>query len=133
MRSLAREIVLKYLFAELFNPSDEELFAVLIKNSELNKADTEFAEKLKELVFSEFDYYSDKIEELSIGFKADRIRPADKCALMIGMAELKNCLETPVPVVIDEAVKLSFKYSTEKSTDYVNGILATFAREVRNG
>jgi len=131
MRSLARETVLKYLFSELFNPSDEELFVALIKSANLEDSDVKFAEELKGYVFSDFDYYNSKVEELSIGFKADRIRPADKCAIIIGMAELKNCLNTPVPVIIDEAVKLSFKYSTEKSTDYVNGILATFAKEVR--
>ena len=31
MRSVARETVFKYLYSQLFNPSDEELFARLIK------------------------------------------------------------------------------------------------------
>lgn len=133
MRSLARETVFKYLFAELFNPSDEELFDVLIKGAELNNADKDFAKELMAKVKDDFDFYLGKIQELSIGFALDRIKAADKCAIIIGMAELKNFVDTPIPVVIDEAVKLAFKYSTEKSTDYVNGILASFAKEVRNG
>ena len=52
----------------------------------------------------------------------------DKCAILIGMAELDNFPETPIPVVIDEAVKLSALYSTEKGTDFVNGILAEYVR-----
>ena len=48
---------------------------------------------------------------------------------MIGMAELDNFPNTPVAVVIDEAVNLAGKYSTENSTDFVNGILAQYSRE----
>ena len=47
------------------------------------------------------------------------------------MAELENFTETPVAVAIDEAVKLSVKYSTEKSPDFVNGVLAAFAKELK--
>lgn len=131
MRSLARETVLKFLFAQLFNPSDEELFAVLKKGASLSESDEKFANELKEYVNKDYEYYLAKIEELSIGFKLDRVKAADKCAILIGMAELKNCLETPVPVIIDEAVNLAFKYSTERSTDFVNGVLASFAKEIR--
>jgi transcription termination factor NusB len=49
------------------------------------------------------------------------------------MAELENMTETDVPVIIDEAVKIVSKFSAEKSTDFVNGILASYAKEVRNG
>ena len=34
---------------------------------------------------------------------------------------------------IDEAVKLAAKFSTEKSTDFVNGILARYAKEINRG
>ena len=131
MRSLARETVLKFLFAQLFNPCDEELFAMLKKSAALNETDEKFANELKDYVSKDYEYYLAKIEELSIGFKLDRLKAADKCAILIGMAELKNCLETPIPVIIDEAVNLAFKYSTERSTDFVNGVLASFAKEIR--
>ena len=32
--------------------------------------------------------------------------------------------ETPVKVVVDEAVELAKKYSTEDSSSFINGILA---------
>ena len=54
---------------------------------------------------------------------------ADKCAILIGMAELENMVNTDVPVIIDEAVKLCAKFSAERSTDFVNGILAQYSRE----
>ena len=127
MRSLARECVFKYLFSRLFNPSDEGLFTVLCK--ELNQNDKTFAEQLLKGAIDGEEKFLNSISNLSIGFKLNRLYNADKCALILGMAELDNFPTTPTPVVIDEAVNLVAKYSTENSTDFVNGILAEYAKE----
>ena len=126
MRSLAREAVFKYIFSRLFNPSDEGLFVVLCKD--LNNDDKSFAKDLLTFIDTKQDSYLEIIEQLSQGFKLNRLHKVDKCALLIGIAELDNCPETPVAVVIDEAVNIVAKYSTENSTDFVNGILAEYAR-----
>ena len=133
MRSLAREIVFKELFAKLFNPDDEEFFAVLLKDPNLNESDVEFAKDLLNHVNLGMDKYLSDLERLSIGYELNRVFNADRCAIILGMAELENMTDTPVAVVIDEAVKIVAKFSAEKSTDFVNGILAGYAKEVRNG
>ena len=131
MRSLARESVFKYIFSRLFNPSDEGLFAVLCKD--LGEDDKKFANDLLIAVDRGQDKFISEIERLSVGFSLNRLHVADKCALLIGMAEIDNFHQTPIPVIIDEAVNLSAKYSTENSTNFVNGILAEYAKEKRNG
>ncbi len=128
MRSQARETVFKYLFSRLFNPDDEGLFDVLIK--EMSNEDKQFATELLSSVLSGEEKYLDQIGRLSIGYKVNRIHNADKCVLLLGMAELDNFKDTPVAVVIDEAVNLASKFSTENSTDYVNGILAEYAKGI---
>ena len=126
MRSQAREIVFQYIFSRLFNQSDEGLFAVLAEN--LNSEDREFADKLLKSALSGWDKYDEKINELTENFRPERIFTADRCAIKIGMAEMDAFSETPTPVVIDEAVKLAAKFSTENSTDFVNGILAVYSK-----
>ncbi len=128
MRSLARECVFKYLFSKLFNPSDEGLFDVLIK--ELKDDDKNFASDLLKAITDKEEFYLEKISELSIGYKLNRIYNADKCILMLGLAELDAFKDTPKPVVIDEAVNLAAKFSTENSTIFVNGVLAEYAKEL---
>ena len=128
MRTYARECVFKYIFARLFNPSDEGLFAVLCK--ELGEEDKVFAQNLLNFIDNNWDKYLDRIEALSVGFNLDRLHKADKCALLLGMAELENFKETPVAVVINEAVNIVAKFSTESSTNFVNGILAEFVKEI---
>ncbi len=128
MRTYARECVFKYIFARLFNPSDEGLFAVLCKD--LSSEDKLFAQNLLNAVDNGQEKYLSNIEKLSIGFNLERLHRADKCALLLGMAELENFKETPIAVVINETVNIVAKYSTENSTDFVNGILAEFAKEI---
>ncbi len=126
MRSQARECVLRYIYSKLFNPGDEGLFVVLCKD--LSKDDKDFASQLLQAVENNQQKYLDKIEQLVIGYKLERIHAVDKCVLLLGMAELDNFSNTPVPVVIDEAVTLVAKYSTENSTNFVNGVLAEYLK-----
>lgn len=133
MRSSARETAFKYLFAKLFGCANEELLAFIAKDEKLTEQDYEFARKLSGFVLSDYEAYLNDVERLVRGYKLSRVYNADKCIIILGMAELKNCTETPIPVIIDEAVKIAAKYSTDKSTDFVNGVLAEYANEVRNG
>ena len=128
MRSLAREAVFKYLFSRLFNQDDEGLFDILLLSDGLKKEDAVFANDLLKAVNLKYDFYISEIERLSKGFRSDRVFCADKCAIIIGMAELDAFTTTPVAVVINEAVNLAAKYSTEKSPDFVNGILSAYQR-----
>ena len=126
MRSLAREAVFQYLFSRLFNQSDEGLFDVLTKD--FNGDDKKFALCLLDAVENNPENYENELKNLSKNFKFDRIFAADKCAILLGMAEFDAFPDTPKAVVIDEAVKLSAKFSTEKSTDFVNGILSEYSK-----
>lgn len=124
MRTLVREAVYKYIYSKLFNPDDEGLFDVLIKD--FSQDDKDFAIQLKNLIVEHEKDYLDKIGNLSVGYKLNRIHITDKCALLIGMIEFDFFKNTPKIVIIDEAVKLAAKYSTDNSPDFVNGILATY-------
>ena len=126
MRSLAREAVFKFIFSKLFNQQDEGLFDVLTK--ELSSDDKKFANEILTSLNDNYDIFLNKLSDLAINFKFDRIINADKCAILIGMAEYTIFPKTPVAIIIDEAVNLSVKYSTESSSKFVNGILAEFVK-----
>ncbi len=131
MRSQAREAVFKFIFSQLFNPDDEGLFTVLVK--ELNDDDKSFATELLSAINNGKEEYLGVIEDLAVGYKLSRLYNADKCALLIGIAELNAFKQTPIAVVINEAVNLSAKFSTENSTNFVNGVLSEYVRGKENG
>ena len=53
--------------------------------------------------------------------------------LRIGAFELVDRPDVPVAVVIDEAVELAKRFSTDNSGRFVNGVLASLAAELRPG
>ncbi|MBO5948421.1 transcription antitermination factor NusB [bacterium] len=64
-----------------------------------------------------------QIKEFSIGWDFSRLVKMDKDILRIAICELLYVQQSPYKVVIDEAVELAKKYSTEDSASFVNGIL----------
>ena len=65
------------------------------------------------------------------GWEIDRMPVIDRSILRVATYELIAQPETPVAVIIDEAVELAKQYSTENSGPFVNGVLSTVARQVR--
>ena len=64
------------------------------------------------------------IGKYASGWDFERLVKMDKDILRIAISELLFIKETPMKVVVDEAVELAKKYSTEDSASFVNGILA---------
>lgn len=72
-----------------------------------------------------------EIREFSRGWSLERMAAIDRAILRIGIFELRHRTETPVPVVIDEAVELAKRFSTDDSGRFVNGVLAAVSRRHR--
>ncbi len=66
------------------------------------------------------------------GWEVERMPVLDRNILRLATYELIAELDVPVAVVIDEAVELAKQYSTESSGGFVNGVLSTIARQVRD-
>ena len=127
-RATAREVVYKYIFARFFNGEDPSLYSNLIEESNLEPDGNNFADSLLKCIRTHYDELLSEIENLVEGYKLNRIYSADKCSLLMGIAELKY-FDTPKAVVIDQVVSLAGIYSTDKSVDFVNGVLGKYVRE----
>ena len=64
----------------------------------------------------------EEIAEAAAGWRIERMPVVDRNILRLALYELRST-ETPVGVVISEAVELAKTYSTERSGSFVNGIL----------
>ena len=64
------------------------------------------------------------IQKYSTGWDFDRLVKMDKDILRIAISELLYIKETPMKVVVDEALELAKKYSTDDSASFINGVLA---------
>jgi N utilization substance protein B len=76
-----------------------------------------------------------RIDELisshAIDWSLDRMPVIDRALLRMATFELGWRPDVPTSVVISEAVELAKSYSTDDSSGFVNGMLATIAHELR--
>jgi transcription antitermination factor NusB len=83
-------------------------------------------------VVVDHDQLDELIETASEHWSVARMPVIDRNILRIGLYELRRT-KTPTAVVVAEAVRLAETYSTEKSPAFVNGVLATLAKTIRDG
>lgn len=80
--------------------------------------------KIAEAYKNNHDKIDNEIKTYAKGWDFDRLVRIDKDILRIAITELLFVKEVPHKVIVDEAVELAKKYSTEESSSFVNGILA---------
>jgi transcription antitermination protein NusB len=65
------------------------------------------------------------------GWTLERMPVLDLNVLRLGAFELANRPDVPVAVVLDEAVELAKRFSTDDSGRFVNGVLSALAGDLR--
>jgi N utilization substance protein B len=71
----------------------------------------------------------ERIRAFARGWRLERMPAIDRNVLRLALHELLT-EPTPVPVVLDEAVRLASEHSTDDSGRYVNGVLAAIVRDL---
>ena len=71
------------------------------------------------------------IAENAIGWTLARMPVIDLIVLRIAIFELKSRPDVPTDVILNEAVELAKTFSTDESGRFVNGILSTISKKVR--
>ncbi len=78
--------------------------------------------------------HAEELDELlgahARNWRVSRMAAVDRNVLRMAIYELRDT-ETPVAVVIDEAVDLARRFGSDASPAFVNGVLDAVAREVR--
>ncbi len=127
-RRLGRELALQSLFGiEVGHRTPEEMLS-----ETCGTKDSEQRAFVKDLVLGTLEHASESdatIAPLLEGWTLDRLPTIDRLLLRMSAFELTH-RSTPPPVVINEAVELAKKFSTEDSGRFVNGVLATIARGI---
>ncbi len=122
-RRHARELALQALYgAEIGHRAPDEMIAETVGGT----AAPETRSFVRELVLGTLEHLGEcdgLIGPLLESWTLDRLPTIDRIVLRMGVYEATH-LGTPAPVVINEAVELAKKFSTEDSGRFVNGVLA---------
>lgn len=125
-RRLAREIALQALYiADVSRTPAAESFAIVTRR-EGEEADAEtlaFARELALGAIESVEKLDATIQEQAANWSMARMAAVDRNVLRLAAYELGARPDTPVGVIIDEAIEIVRKYSTEEATRFINGIL----------
>lgn len=84
----------------------------------------DYAVKIAELFQKHHEDVDKQIQQYSKGWDIERLVKMDKDILRIAIVELLYIKDAPMKVVVDEALELAKKYSTDDSSAFINGVLA---------
>ncbi len=71
------------------------------------------------------------ITDSTIKWQFSRLSPVDKSILRLAVYQLKFCPDIPPKVVINEAIELAKKFSTDRSGPFVNGVLDAILKRLK--
>ena len=108
-------------------PVDEEFYEAYRPTPETV---TDFGEKLLRKVCDEDEELLAVIEPTLKNWDADRVAVIDMILLKMALAELTDFPTIPTKVTLNEFVEISKLYSTDKSKDFINGILDRLMKQL---
>ena len=91
-----------------------------------------FANQLFEGTAKDVTALDDLIVKHAENWRFERLAAIDRAILRLALFELRSA-DTPPKVVLNEAVELAKKFSSEDSGGFVNGILDTFRKSLLSG
>jgi len=128
-RRQAREAALQALYAIAVGHREPgEALSELVGDA--NESD--YRAFVKDLVTGTLDHAAEAdllLAPLLEGWTIERLPTIDRLLLEMGTFELRHRPQTPRAVVINEAVELAKRFSTEDSNRFVNGVLNAIAKE----
>ncbi|NOX88861.1 MAG: transcription antitermination factor NusB [Calditrichaeota bacterium] len=131
-RRKEREIVLKVLFAQEYNPIPytQQLDFILSEDDDI-EAVTPFVKKMIEKCLELHEELDERIKTKLINWDFNRVATMDRILLRMALVEFMCFEDIPPEVTIDEMIEIGKKYSTSNSGKFINGILDALLKELK--
>ena len=132
-RRKSREIAIQVLYQLEINESEiEDALQVFCDMFRPEKEFMDFATHLLKGVFQHQKEIDHIIRKTSDHWSLSRMALVDRSIIREAIFELLYCPDIPAKVTIDEAVEIAKKFSTHKSSAFINGILDKVAHQFSN-
>jgi transcription antitermination protein NusB len=123
-RRKARELALQMLFQwEVGSHEPESVIANSLRDKKLDPAVEKFARALFEGTIKEIPALDLLISKHSKNWKIARMPAVDRNVLRMALYELIHQPETQPAVIINEALEIARRFSSEESVEFINGVL----------
>lgn len=129
-RRESRQVALQLLFQSDSNPDSTAYTAREMLEEELKHSDArEFAWQLYTGTLSVRDEIDEQLQSVADNWRVSRMALTDRNVLRMGAYEMTR-MGTPAAIVLDECIEIAKAYGSEKSAEFVNGILDKLVPQV---
>ena len=123
-RRKARELALQMLFEnDVAGTAPDEMFRRSTDLARSTEGMRDFTKRLVAGTLANRDALDTIITKQADNWRLARMPIVDRNILRLALFELLHEPETPRPVVIDEALEIAKRFSTPRSSQFINGIL----------
>ncbi|WP_051085446.1 transcription antitermination factor NusB [Hahella ganghwensis] len=130
-RRRARRLVLQALYQwQMASSSASQVEAEFIIDNDMEKVDREFFSALLRGIISEVKAL-DEVLAPCLDRKVEDLDPIELSVIRMGAYELKNRIDVPYRVAINEAVELTKKFGGTDGHKFVNSVLDKLAPKFR--
>jgi len=130
LRRKSREFALQMLYQwDVSGQKPAEVESLFWKGARSEAATRKFANQLFEGAAAEAGELDKTIKRFAKNWRLERIAAIDRGILRLGIYELNCGSDVPAKVIINEAIELAKKFSTEESAPFINGILDAVYKE----
>jgi N utilization substance protein B len=128
LRRKSREFALQMLFQwDMGRQKPAHIEKLFWKSARAAESTRKFANQLFEGAVAKADASDKLIEKHAKNWRVDRMSAIDRNILRLAVYELRSS-DTPPKVVLDEAIELAKKFSSEEAASFLNGILDAVLR-----
>ncbi|HEY4642066.1 MAG TPA: transcription antitermination factor NusB [Thermoanaerobaculia bacterium] len=123
-RRKARELALQMLFQFDMAANPPETIVATFEDLQKSKPNTrEFAVKIFQGTVDHMSEIDGMIQAQADNWRLSRMAVVDRNIIRMSIYEFLHETDTPKLVIIDEAIEIAKKFGTQKSSQFINGIL----------
>ena len=123
-RRKARELAVQMLYQYDLSGNAPDMIIDTFEDLQKSKPNTrEFATKIFHGTVAHMAAIDEMIQNQAENWRLSRMAAVDRNIIRMSIYEFLHETDTPKLVIIDEAIEIAKKYGTQKSSQFINGIL----------
>jgi N utilization substance protein B len=123
-RRKARELALQMLFQHDLAGNPPDQIIATFEELQKSKPNTrEFATRIFRGTVDHIAEIDEMIQNQAENWRLSRMAAVDRNIIRMSVYEFMHESDTPKLVIIDEAIEIAKKFGTQKSSQFINGIL----------
>lgn len=130
-RHRARQLAVQGMYSwQLSGNRIEQVELALATSNDMKKVDMDLFQRLLKGASANAKSLDDAIKPY-LGRLPEELDPIEKAILRIATFELRDCIDVPYRVVINESVELAKTFGAQDSHKFINGALDKAVRKLR--